>query len=848
MPFPRELTPEQLRRRFDAERLPYTSTADAPGLGEIIGQDRAARAITFGVEIPYAGFNIFATGPAGAGKTSIITRFLESKAATRPVPPDWGYVHNFMDPDRPRAVRLPPGGGLKLRDQVNALLAQVGDRLTQAFRSDQYAEARHAIGNRLDELRAERFRQLEETAREQGFELSSSSSGLALAPVKEGKALSREEFEALPEEEQADFAEHGRAVNEQMERALRQVQEMEHAARQQLVELDRQVAASVIGPLFDALIAEYAGWPDVAVYLGAARDHIAANADDFKRGQGERAGEDAQPDEAALFRPRGVSPADRYRLNLIVDNSALQGAPLAVETNPTYANLLGRIEMRTELGTLVTDYRYIKAGALHHAIGGYLLLDARALLRQPLAWEALKRSLRNGQIRIEDIAQQVGALVAPTLSPEPIPLETKVVLIGDPQTYYLLYAYDEQFEKLFKVRADFATEMDRTPENELLIVRFIRNRCDEFGLPHFDLSAIARVIEHSSRLVEDQRKLTTRFALVSDIVQEAAFWATQAGHTQVCGDDVEKAIDERIYRSNQYEERLREMVSGGEILIETTGARVGQVNGLSVIFLGDHTFGRPNRISARTYQGRAGVTNIERESRLSGKIHDKGVLILQGFLGGRYAQDKPLSLSASIAFEQSYEGIDGDSASSAELYALLSSLSELPLRQGIAVTGSVNQHGEIQAIGGVTAKVEGFFDTCSAMPGGLAGDQGVLIPASNAAHLMLRDDVVESVAAGLFHIWTASSVDEGIALLTGEQAGERGPDGSYPAGSVNGRVDRKLRELAQKLQGFGQPPRTARAKPAGEEPVPPEDDGEEPSLPGEPELPGDRPTPPEQMG
>ncbi|MCX7707415.1 MAG: Lon protease family protein, partial [Anaerolineae bacterium] len=545
-------------------------------------------------------------------------------------------------------------------------------------------------------------------------------------------------------------------------------------------------------------------------------------------------------------RPGAPSPLDRYRLNVIVDNSGLQGAPVVVETNPTYLNLIGRVEMRAELGTLITDYRYIKAGALHRANGGYLLLDARVLLRQPLAWEALKQALRNSRIRIEEMAQQLGVLATTSLNPEPIPLDVKVVLIGDPYTYYLLYAYDEQFEKLFKVRADFAQEMDWTAENEEKIVRFIRNRCQEFNLPHFDASAVAKVVEHSGRLVEDQRKLTTRFALVSDIIQEAAFWAGRAGHALVTAEDVQRAIDERVYRSNQYEERLREAITDGIIMVDTTGATVGQVNGLSVISLGDYAFGRPSRITCRTFQGRAGVINIEREARLSGKIHDKGMLILSGFLGGRYAQDKPLSLSASIAFEQSYEGVEGDSASVAELCALLSSLSGLPLKQGIAVTGSVNQHGEVQAIGGATVKIEGFFDVCRAMPGGLTGDQGVIIPAANAATLMLREDVVEAVAAGRFHIWVVRHVDEAIELLTGVPAGERGPDGAYPPDSVNGRVDRQLRELAEKLQSFGQKPRENNEKgsAAKEERKGDEEPAPEPS-PGEPDLPGDQPEPPE---
>jgi len=846
-----ELTADRLRRRCDTAQFAFASTAEAPDLEGIIGQERAARAIEFGIEIPYAGYNVFATGPAGAGKTSIITRFLETKAATRPVPADWGYVHNLSDPDRPHAIRIPPGRGARLRDQVNALLAQVADALEKAYASDQYAEGRNALERELDAQRTDRFRQLDTLVREQGFALARTPMGMMITPVKSGQALTPEQFEALPEAEREKLSQQGQALQDALERTIRQVQEIEETAQQRLQHLDQEIVAAAIRPFFDKLAPDWAESPDVLGYLSGIQTHMAEHADDFKFKAGPVAAqEQADPAGGAgqmppWLRPQAISPYDRYRLNVVVDNSSLHGAPVVVETNPTYLNLIGRLEMRAEFGALVTDFSHIKAGALHRANGGYLLLDARVLLRQPLAWEALKQALRTKRIRIEDMTQQMGVLATTTLTPEPISLDVKVVLIGDPDVYYLLYANDEQFQKLFKVRADFAAEMAWTSDNEERIVRFIRQRCEEFGLPHFDVSGVAKVVEYSGRLVEDQAKLTTRFADISDLIQEAAFWAGRAKHATVTAEDVQCAIDERIYRSNQYEVRMREMTADGTLMVDTTGATVGQVNGLAVLELGDYAFGRPSRITCRTYQGRSGVINIEREARLSGRIHDKGILILTGFLGGRYAQDKPLSLSASIAFEQSYEGIDGDSASSTELYALLSSLAELPIRQGIAVTGSVNQHGEIQAIGGATVKIEGFFDVCRAMPGGLTGQQGVVLPAANVSNLMLREDVIEAVAQGKFHIWPVRTVDEGIELLTGVPAGERGADGTYPPDSVNDRVDRKLRELAEKLQNFGQKTREnqERDKKDGESTRP---DGEpepapEPPPPGEPDLPGDRP-------
>jgi lon-related putative ATP-dependent protease len=852
---PAQLTAAQLRRRCDPGQFAFATTAEALGQETIIGQERATRAIEFGMAMPYPGYNVFATGPAGAGKSSILTRFLEAKAAARDVPADWGYAQNFSDPDRPRAVRLPPGGGVKLREQVNVLLGQVADALDKMFASDQYAESRNALGRELDGQRNERFRELDAVVRQQGFVLARTPTGMMVAPAKDGEPLTQEQFDALAESEREVLTQRGMGSQEALERTLRQVQELEEAAQARLSSLQQTIAAAAIQPFFDKLTLEYVAWPDVLAYLSGIQTHLAEHTDDFGAAATTVAGEESADQSVdplpAWLRPQAASPFDRYRLNVIVDNSGLQGAPVIVETNPTYPNLVGRVEMRAEFGTLVTDYRQIKAGALHRANGGYLLLDARVLLRQPLGWEALKQALRNARVRIEDLAQQMGVLAAATLVPEPIALDVKVVLIGDPETYYALYAYDEQFEKLFKVRADFAAEMAWTSDNEGRIVRFIRGRCEEYGLPHFDASGVAKVIEYSGRLVEDQHKLTTRFAHVADVIQEAAFWAGQAqrsGPTIVTAADVQRAIDERVYRSNQYEERMRELITDGTILVEVSGAAVGQVNGLAVLELGDYAFGRPSRITCSSYQGRAGVINIEREARLSGRTHDKGMLILTGFLGGRFAQDKPLSLSASIAFEQSYEGIDGDSASSTELYALLSSLANLPIKQGIAVTGSVNQRGEVQAIGGATTKIEGFFDVCRAMPGGLAGDQGVILPATNVSTLMLRDDVVEAVAQGRFHLWPVRTIDEGIEILTGVPAGERDPNGVYPPDTINGRVDRRLRELAEKLEAFGRKSQEADAKDAsdknGEDQTDEEEPGEptEPS-PGEPDLPGDLPEP-----
>jgi predicted ATP-dependent protease len=859
---PRELTADELRRICCTDDMPFQSTAELEELTDIIGQERATRAIEFGLDIPYYGYNIYALGPAGAGKTTTMTQYLARKAATRPVPNDWGYVNNFAIPDEPHALRLPPGGGIAVRDDIDRLLKSLEELFPRAFESEQYAAHRKELVQELEERRQALFKHMENFSRERGYTIVQTPMGLLFAPVVDGKPVSGEQYQQLPEELRQQLEAQQPLLQEEMEKTLREVKELSEEAENRLRNLDREIAAATVGPSFDELHARYRQWQEIVDYLQQARDHIVQHVDRYKSSapEEEEEAEEAPTPTTLLFAAK-ESPFDRYRINVIVSHHDETGAPVVLEINPTYYNLIGRIEHRAEFGTLVTDYSQIKGGALLRANGGYLVVDARALLRQPLAYDALKRALRHKEVRIEELGQQYSLIATSGLNPQPIPLEVKVVLIGDPYTYYLLYAYDDEFQKLFKVRADFASQMDWNEHNIMHVARFIRTRCAEENLPAFDLSAVARVVEHSGRLVEDQRKLTTRFAHVADIVYEAAYWAQHAGHALVTGDDVQKAIDERRYRSSLVEERVREAIVTDVIMVDVTGARVGQVNGLAVLALGDYAFGKPSRITAKTFLGQAGVINIEREAKLSGRIHDKGMLILGGYLGSKYAQDKPLSLTATITFEQSYDGVEGDSASSTEIYALLSALSGLPIKQGIAVTGSVNQHGEIQAIGGATAKIEGFFDVCKEK--GLTGDQGVIVPEANVPNLMLRDDVVQAVAAGQFHIYPVRTVDEGIAILTGRPAGARGADGKFPAGAVNRLVDDALASLAMRLKNYGKPPAKTDEKQAGMaqdseeendeekkdgEPEPPSEPGfpgDEPELPGdEPELPGDEPEPP----
>lgn len=792
----RKLKPEEARRTCHLEELEFKSTAELEEPAEIIGQERAMRAIEFGVDIPCFGYNIYALGPTGAGRMTTIRTFLERKAQTQPVPNDWAYVNNFNDNYQPRAIPFPPGGACAFRDEMNELLRNLRDEIPRAFEGEEYEQHRSRIGRELEAKRREEFQRMEAYAAENSFSLVRTPMGLALVPAVAGQTLSAEQYEALDAEMKKTIEEKRPAVQEQIEKAMRHVRELEREAKDRFRNLDREIASFTIGHFFESLKEKYSDHEEVLEYLEEVRKDIIDNIEIFK------AKPEGQEGNVLPSLPsKAGSPFDRYQVNVIVDNSRTKGAPVVLETNPTLSNLMGRIEHRAEFGALVTDFTMIKGGALHRANGGYLVLDAKAVLRYPLVWDSLKRAIRNKEIRVEELGQQLGLFSTATLTPEPIPLGVKVVLIGDPITYYYLYALDDDFQELFKVRADFGSDMDWNPENVHKYARFIHERCCEENFPHFNPEAVAKVVEYGARLAENKNKLSTRFAHVADIVREAAYWASRNGHELVRAEDVQRAVEERVYRSSYVEELLRERIADGTIMVDTKGEVAGQVNGLSILLVGDYSFGRPSRITARTFMGQAGVINIEREAKLSGKIHDKGMLILSGYLGGKYAQKLPLSLSTSICFEQSYEEVEGDSASSAELYALLSSLSGFPIKQGIAVTGSVNQKGEIQPIGGVNKKIEGFFDVCKLL--GLTGEQGVIIPEGNVKNLMLREDVVDATSKGLFHIYPVRTIDEGITILTGVEAGQLQEDGTYPEGTVNHAVAKRLEELAKEMKALG---------------------------------------------
>ncbi|NPV08430.1 MAG: AAA family ATPase [Anaerolineae bacterium] len=798
---PREdyaISAEQLRRVCDPSQFDFSSTAELAPSDEVIGQDRAVRAISFGIDIESPGYHMYALGPTGTGKTTLVRKFLSRKAQEQPVPDDWCYVNNFDDSDLPRAVRLPAGKGQQLRADMDRFVDELRVEIPRALESEQYQQEHERIDLEFARRRQELLRELQEEAEARRFRLLQTPQGLGFAPVLDGEVMTPDQFAALDEDTRQRIEEAQRELQEALHERLRRIPQLQKEARERLQELDRRTVGFAVSHLVDELKEKYREFEDVIRFLDEAQADIQENAEAFRQME--------QLEEARQQIPFGrlldvqENRFDRYRANLLVDNSGLTGAPVILESNPNYYNLVGRVEHQVQFGALITNFTMIRAGALHRANGGYLILNARDVLSKPFAWDALKRALQDKEIVIETMGEEMRVVSTRTLQPEPIPLDVKVILIGDPILYYMLYALDEDFQELFKVKADFATEMDWGPECPTQYARFIGTVCHEEGLRHFAPSGVARVVEQAARVVSDQNKLAVRFGDVVDLVRQANYWAGQNGNELIEAADVQRAIDEMIYRSNRIEERLRELIEDDVIMIDTEGSVVGQVNGISVVPMGDYAFGRPSRITARTAMGRAGVVNIDREIGLGGRIHNKGVMILAGYLQGKYAEEVPLTLSASITFEQMYEEVEGDSASSAELYSLLSSLSGFPITQELAVTGSVNQLGQVQAIGGVNEKIEGFYDVCRAK--GLTGSQGVLVPRSNVQNLMLRQDLVKAVEEGRFHIYAVSTVDEGIEILTGKPAGERDAEGRYPEGTVNYAVQERLRQLAEREREF----------------------------------------------
>ena len=777
------LSPDKLRLVCDPTGLPFESTTDLEPTTAIIGQPRATKALEFGMGLKSKGYNIFVTGSTGTGRSTAIRHFLQERCSQEPTPNDLLYLYNFEANHRPQVVHLPPGEGNIFAGQVETLIEAAQREFTQALESSSYRDAVHALEQKVHEQRETRLDALERKAAEQGFDLQDTPAGLAIL-------VADEEENGEPNNangEQQARRETQRALQTELQDILREVRSLERDAREERRGLDKRVAEAAVLDEFDRLREQYVDEPTIHTYLHAARedliDQVARNAPGL---------DEKDPDQFIDLR--------RYEVNVLVDNVVGKGAPVVVQLNPTYENLFGRLEYETQGHAMTTHFTQIRAGDLHRANGGYLVMYALDLIRQRETWEALKRALKAQEIETRPQSSD-GPIIANSLWPQPVPLDVKIILLGSSGVYDSLYWNDEEFSDLFKVRADFSDSMPRDAANEMLYAAFIASRCQEEKLRPFGRDAVAIIIEEGARLAEHQRKLSTRFGAIADLARESSYWAGIGGHEVVTADDVREALKERIHRASQDAEQVREDILEGTIFIATQGEAVGQVNSLSVREVGDFIYGHPGRISARTFMGDNGLLHIERETDMDGPIHEKGVLILNGFLGGTYAQHQPLSLNASLTFEQTYGGIDGDSASSTELYALLSSLSGCPIRQGISVTGSVNQRGEIQPIGSVNEKIEGFFDICHAR--GLTGDQGVIIPATNVVNLMLREDVVAAVCAGQFHVWPITSINEGVELLMGRPAGEADEAGNYPEGTVHYAVKKRLMELAMELKSFG---------------------------------------------
>lgn len=782
------LPPESLYRRCDAAQFAFDTTAELEEFPEILGQERAVEAVRFGVGIRREGYNLYALGPAGIGKHSFIRRFLQDRAATERQPADWCYVNNFERPYKPRALKLPPGRAAKLRADMNQLVDELRAAIPAAFESDEYRSRAESIDREFHERQERAVGELGKDAAGQGIALLHTPTGFSFAPMKNGEVISPDEYSKLSKEEQQRLVEAMGALEVRLQKILRQIPKWRKEAREKLKQLHQEFTMFAVGHLIDDLKAQHSELSDVLSYLDAVQDDVLASIDQFRR-----------PAEAAAA-PFGAASEEggsffrRYQVNVLVGNGADGGAPVIYEDNPSYQGLVGRTEHVSQYGALVTDFTLIKPGALHRANGGYLLLDVLKLLSQPFAWEGLKRALNSREIRIESLGQMLSLISTVSLEPEPIPLDVKVILFGDRLFYYLLTAYDPEFSELFKVAADFEEEVDRSDSNHALYARVIGTLARKEELLPLDRGAVARVIEHSARLVGDAEKLSTHMRSVGDLLREADHWAREAGRQVVGGEDIQCAIDTRIRRADRIKQRVHEAILRGTVLIDTSGARIGQVNGLSVFELGHYAFAQPTRITATTRFGDGKVIDIEREVNLSGAIHSKGVMILSSFLAERYAKNRPMSLSASLVFEQTYGGVEGDSASVAELCALLSSLSGVPIRQSLAVTGSVNQYGQVQAIGAVNEKIEGFFDICNVR--GLTGEHGVLVPASNVKHLMLRQDIVRAAEAGKFHIYPVETVDEAIELLTGVPAGDPTPVSVVPERTINYKVMARLAELS----------------------------------------------------
>ncbi|MBL7995206.1 AAA family ATPase [bacterium] len=786
----KELSYKQIRKCADPESLNFDTTEHLTPLDGIIGQPRAVSSLRFGLGIQEVGFNVFVSGPRGMGKMTAVKSFLEELAKNKPTPSDWCYVNDFNDGGQPKALRLPAGRGKEFQQDVKKFVEFIYREIRKLFETDEYNTKHDQVVSVMQNKRDQLMREFNQGAIAEGFTLQTTQMGVVLLPSKEGHAMSEEEWTSISQLEQDKLIEKRKALEEKLKVVLKEVRLMERTAQQAVMELDKQAVRFFVSGALEDLKEKYKNLSDAAGWFDDIQNDVLENIESFKQSS------DGKEKEEDV-------PSNTYQVNLFVDNSKQEGVPVVLEINPTYHNLFGRIEKDVYQGTMFTDFTMIKPGALHRANGGYIVLQIEDVLKHFMSWDGLKRALRSRAIQIEDVGESMGMTSTKTIRPQPIPLDVKVILIGRSMMYYFLHEQDDDFPELFKVKADFDTSMDRDDKNTHDFLTFISTLCNKENLKHLNGPAAAKLIEFASRLADDQEKLSTHFAAMADVIREAHYWAVEDQAAQIREIHIQKALDEKVYRSNLIQKRIQELITQKVFLIDTDAAVIGQINGLAVIRMGSYEFGRPSRITASVGPGTEGIIDIERQVKLGGPIHSKGVLILNGFMSGTFGSYKPLTLSCRLVFEQSYEGVDGDSASSTELYTILSALAQVPLKQGIAVTGSVNQKGEIQAIGGVNEKIEGYYEICSAM--GLTGKQGVMIPRSNVQNLMLREDIVEAVKKGKFHIWAVATIQEGIEILTGKPAGERMKNGTFPRKTIFHLVEKRLDDFASQLKKGGKP-------------------------------------------
>lgn len=801
------LTAEKLRRICDPAQFNFKTTAELEASSAIVGQTRGVRAIEFGINIKSTGYNIYVLGETGTGRKNAIRRYLQERTRDDKSPDDWVYVHNFAVPHQPRTIEFPSGQGAQFKRQMTELVNCLKEDIGKAFDTEEYQIEVDGLSERMEHKQKLTMREFERKAKEAGFGIARSASGLMIVPVIDGERMTPEQYEKMSPEEQIKLEESQRTLENSLDETMKKSRDMALNTRDELRKLDRKVAQRTAVHHFEALNELYKDHDEVLLYLGEMFEDVLDSVDEFR------------PQMADLDLPP-VPPTRRYDVNLFIDNAKTRGAPVIVESHPTYHHLIGRIEYELRNGAMETHFTNLRPGSLHRANGGYLVMEAADVLTEPYAWDALKRAIKTEEVVLQPIDGIDGnRVLSKSLDPEPIPLDIKIVLMGSAGLYHHLWDREEEFNELFKVKADFGTTMERDQEHEMQYARFVATRCAEENLPPFDQEAVARIVEYGSELCSDQTKLSTRFGEVADLIREASFWAFQHDETDcVKLQHVKHALEERVFRSNKVEKLIDEDIERGSILLSTKGEAVGQINALSVLDMGDYAFGRPNRITARTYMGSSGVVHIERETNMADPIHNKGVMTLAGYMGGQYAGDFPLTFSSSLTFEQNYAGIGGDSASSAELYALLSSISEAPIKQTIAVTGSINQKGDIQPIGGVNEKIEGFFRICEM--NGLTGDQGVIIPTANVEDMMLEEDVIAAVSDGKFNIWAIDHVDQGIELLFGMTAGEISEEGDFPDESVHGIVFEILRQMSKKDDNDDQEPDTPSDEKESEEKKP----------------------------